>query len=173
MKYIIATITTAFALCLSAQAADVSVKLTEVHLCCQGCVKGATKAAEKIPGVSATADSEEGSVSVNGPDAASVQQAVNEIALAGYFGKSSNPEIKITVATGAKGEKVQSLQVEGVHLCCGKCVKAVNTALESVAGVKANTAAKGSKLFEVTGDFNDQEVFAALQKAGLNGQAGK
>ena len=173
MKYTIATLITAFALSFSALAADVSVKLTDVHLCCQGCVKGVTQAVEKIPGVSATVDSAAGSVSVNGPDAASVQQAVNAIAGAGYFGQSSNPEIKITVATGAKGKKVQSLHIEGVHLCCGKCVKAANTALESVAGVKANTAAKGAKSFEVTGDFNDQEVFAALQKAGLNGKVGK
>jgi copper chaperone CopZ len=76
-------------------------------------------------------------------------------------------------ATGAKGEKVQSLKVDGVHLCCGKCVKSVNTALESVTGVKANTATKGAKSFEITGDFNDKEVFAALQKAGLTGQVGK
>ena len=26
--------------------------------------------------------------------------------------------------------------------------------------------------FEVTGDFNDKDVFTALQKAGLTGQAG-
>ena len=102
-----------------------------------------------------------------------MQKAADALVAAGYFGKSSNPDIKVATDTGAKGEKVQSLKVEDVHLCCGKCVKAVNTALESVPGVKANTATKGAKSFEVTGDFNDQEVFAALQKAGLTGHAGK
>ena len=43
-------------------------------------------------------------------------------------------------------------------------------ALGTVAGVKANTAAKGVTTFEVTGDFNDQEVFDALQKTGLIGK---
>jgi len=173
MKYLIASITTAFALSLSTQAADVSVKLTGVHLCCQSCVKGVVKAVENVPGVTAAADMEEGAVSLTGPDTSSVQKAAEAIVKAGYFGTSSNPGIKIGSDTGAKGEKVQSLHVEGVHLCCGKCVKAASAALESVAGVKANTAAKGAKSFEVTGDFNDQEVFAALQKAGLAGRAGK
>ena len=168
MKYLIASIAAAFALSLSVQAAEVSTKLTDVHLCCQSCVKGVAKAVEKIP-----ADMDEGTVSLTGPDAATVQKAADALVAAGYFGKSSNPDIKVATDTGAKGEKVQSLKVEDVHLCCGKCVKAVNTALESVPGVKANTATKGAKSFEVTGDFNDQEVFAALQKAGLTGHAGK
>ena len=173
MKYLIASIAAAFALSLSVQAAEVSTKLTDVHLCCQSCVKGVAKAVEKIPAVTATADMDEGTVSLTGPDAATVQKAADALVAAGYFGKSSNPDIKVATDTGAKGEKVQSLKVEDVHLCCGKCVKAVNTALESVPGVKANTATKGAKSFEVTGDFNDQEVFAALQKAGLTGHAGK
>jgi copper chaperone CopZ len=173
MKYFIASIVAAFALSLSVQAADVSTKLTDVHLCCQSCVKGVAKAVETVSGVTATADMDEGTVSLTGPDAATLQKAADALVAAGYFGKSINPDIKIASATGAKGEKVQSLKVEDVHLCCGKCVKAVNTALESVPGVKANTATKGAKSFEVTGDFNDQEVFAALQKAGLTGHAGK
>jgi copper chaperone CopZ len=63
--------------------------------------------------------------------------------------------------------------VEGVHLCCGKCVTAVDKAVKSVSGVKNHTAVKNAESFEVTGDFNDREVFTALQKAGLTGKAGK
>ena len=48
--------------------------------------------------------------------------------------------------------------------------RAVNEALGTVPGVTGNTAAKGAKTFEVTGDFNDKEVFDALQKAGFTGQ---
>jgi copper chaperone CopZ len=88
----------------------------------------------------------------------------------GYFGKSSDASIKINADTGAKNQKVQSLKIEGLHLCCGKCVKAVTEALATVPGVTGNTAAKGAKSFEVTGDFNDKDVFDALQKAGLTGQ---
>jgi hypothetical protein len=39
--------------------------------------------------------------------------------------------------------------------------------------VKEQTAKKGAKSFEVTGDFNDKEAFAALQKAGLTGKVAK
>jgi hypothetical protein len=49
----------------------------------------------------------------------------------------------------------------------------VDHAVKSVAGVKEQTATKGAKSFEVTGDFNDQEVFTALQKEGLTGKVGK
>jgi copper chaperone CopZ len=173
MKNSLFSILLGLALAASAQAADVAVKLTDVHLCCQSCVKGVQAAVAKVPGVTASADQDEGSVSLTGPDRATVQKAVDALVKAGYFGKSSDPAIKVMTKTGAKGQKVASLEIEGVHLCCGKCVKAVNTALEGVAGVKANTAAKGVKTFTVTGDFNDKEVFAALQKIGLTGQVAK
>jgi len=161
------------AMAFSAQAADVSVKLTDVHLCCQSCVKGVQKAVSTVPGVTAAADMDDGTVSLTGPDTATVQKAVDALTSAGYFGKSSDASIKVNADTGAKGQKVQSLEVDGVHLCCGKCVKSVNTALGSVSGVTTNTATKGAKSFTVTGDFNEQEVFAALQKAGLTGTVGK
>lgn len=173
MKSLFASLVAACALAVSAPAADVSVKLSAVHLCCAGCVKGVQAAAGEVQGVTASADQDEGTVSLAGPDPATLQKAVDAVVAAGYFGKSSDAAIKVSADTGAKGQKVQSLQIEGVHLCCGKCVKAVTDALSSVTGVKANTAAKGAKTFTVTGDFNDKEVLAALQKAGLTGKVGK
>ena len=68
---------------------------------------------------------------------------------------------------------MQTLKLEGVHLCCGKCVSAVDKAVKSVSGVKEHTAKKNAATFEVTGDFNDQEVVEALQKAGLTGKVAK
>ena len=170
MKKLFASAVLGLALAVSVQAADVSVKLTDVHLCCQSCVKGVQAAVGQVPGMTASADMEEGTVSLTGPDTATVQKAVDALTSAGYFGKSSDPSIKVNAVTGAKDQKVQSLQVEGVHLCCGKCVKSVSDALGTVPGVTGNTAAKGAKTFEVTGDFNDKAVFDALQKAGLTGQ---
>jgi periplasmic mercuric ion binding protein len=173
MKNLFASAILGLALAFSARAADVSVKLTDVHLCCQSCVKGVQKAVGTVPGATAAADMDEGTVTLTGPDTATVQKAVDALTTAGYFGKSSDPSIKVNADTGAKDQKVQSLQVEGVHLCCGKCVKSVNEALGSVAGVTTNTAAKGAKSFTVTGNFNDKEVFDALQKAGLTGKVGQ
>src|SRR5258706_7532528 len=173
MKTILLSIATALALNLTVRAADVSTKISQVHLCCKSCVTGVEKAVATVPGAAAEADQDSGTVTLTGPDAATVQKAAAALTRAGYFGKSSNPEISMDASTGAKGAKVQSLRVEGVHLCCGKCVKAVDHAVKSVPGVKEQTATQGAESFEVTGDFNDKEVFAALQKEGLTGKVGK
>ncbi|HLX69242.1 MAG TPA: cation transporter [Verrucomicrobiae bacterium] len=169
MKTILVSTFVAAALAFSVRAADVSVKLTEVHLCCQSCVKGVQKAVSGVNGVTAESSMDDDTVTLTGPDTATVQKAVNALTAAGYYGKSSDSTITVNSDTGAKDQKVQSLKVEDVHLCCGKCVKAVNQALGSVPGVTGNTAAKGAKSFTVSGDFNEKDVMMALQKAGLTG----
>jgi copper chaperone CopZ len=170
MKNFYASAVLALALACSARAADVSVTITDVHICCQSCVKGVAKATADIPGLTAKADEDEGTVTLTGPDTAAVQKGADALVAAGFFGKCSDPTIKLNADTGAKNQTVQTIKIEGVHLCCGKCVKAVNEALAAVPGVTGNTAAKGAKTFEVTGNFNDKDVFDALQKAGFTGQ---
>ena len=160
-------------LALTAQAADVSVKITGVHLCCPSCVKGVEKAVGSVKDVTVNVDKDAGSVSLTGPDTATVQKATDAIVAAGYFGKSSEAEIKVVAEAGLKGQQVQTLKLEGVHLCCGKCVTAVDEAVKSVPGVKAHTAKKNATSFEVTGDFKDSEVLDALHKAGLTGTVAK
>ena len=171
MKTLFASLLAMATLALTVHAADVSVKITDVHLCCGKCVNGVKKAVATVPDVSAQIDQDDGNVTLTGPDTATVQKATDALTDAGYFGKTTDAGIKISSETGAKGVKVSSLKLKDVHLCCGSCVKAVNTALATVPGVKANTAVKGAKEFEVTGDdFNDADVMAALQKAGLTGK---
>lgn len=172
MKRVAASVSLVFAVVVSAVAADSQAKITDVHLCCKSCVTGVEKAVGEVAGAKAEVDQEGGTVTLSGPDAATVQKAADALVGAGYFGKSKDG-VKLDASTGAKGQKVQSLKIEGVHLCCGKCVKAVDHAVKSVAGVKEQTATKGAKSFEVTGDFNDQEVLAALQKEGLTGKVAK
>ena len=169
MKSILASIVIALTLTLSARAADTSVKLTDVHLCCESCVKGVQKVVSKVDGVTATSDMDEKTVSLTGPDVATVQKAVDALTASGYYGKSSDAAITVNSDTGAKDEKVKSLNVEGVHLCCPSCVKAVNRVLGGVSGVTDNTATKGAKSFTITGDFNEKDVMVAFQKAGLTG----
>ena len=161
------------ALVTSTPAADASAKLTDVHLCCKGCVTGAEKAVGEVDGAKAEVDQDAGTVTLSAPDAATLRKAEDALVKAGYFGKSSDSSLSLDSSTGAKGDKVQSLRVEGVHLCCGKCVKAVDRAVKAVPGAKEHTATKGAKVFEVTGDFNDQEFFTALQKEGLTGKVAK
>ena len=163
----------ALALTLSVRAADVSTKISDVHLCCQSCVKGVHKAVDGIKGLTATVDEDAETVTLTGADAATVQKGADALVAAGYFGKSSDANVKLAADTGAKGSKVKTLKLQGVHLCCGKCVTAVDKAVKSVPGVKEHTAKKNAESFEVTGDFNDKEIFDALQKAGLTGKVQK
>ncbi|HEY6167297.1 MAG TPA: hypothetical protein VI454_04605 [Verrucomicrobiae bacterium] len=161
------------ALSLTASAANTTVKLSGVHLCCNSCVKGVEKAIATVKGVTAVVDKDGQAVALTAPDKAVVQQGIDAIVEAGYFGASDNPSLKAKAAPGGKEGKVSSLNVEGVHLCCAKCVKAVNEAVGKVKGVKGTNAEKNAKSFEVTGEFQAKDIFAALQKAGLSGKAGK
>ena len=154
---------------VSSASAEVTTKLSGVHLCCQSCVKGVAAAAGKVAGAKLACDKDAGTVSITANDKATVQKAVDALVAGGYFGTSSNPDIKVTAHTAAAG-KVTTLKVSGVHLCCGKCVTAVSNALRTVKGVTGNDAAKGSETFTVTGDFSPAEVYAALEKAGLTGK---
>jgi copper chaperone CopZ len=170
MKNVLIAAVVGLSLCLSARAAEVSTTLSHVHLCCQSCVKGVQKAVASVEGAKATVDEDAGTVVLTGANKATVQKAADALVAAGYFGHSSSGDIKVTAPGGAKGAKVQSLKLEGVHLCCGKCVSAVDKAVKSVAGVKEHTAKKNAESFEVTGDFKDKEVLEALHKAGLTGR---
>ena len=151
--------------------AEFTVTLSSVHLCCNSCVKGIDKATATVAGAAAKSDKDAETVVITAPDKATAQKAVDALVAAGYFGVSSDPAIKLDAASGAKDGWVESLTVDGVHLCCNNCVEAVNDALAKVNGVKANTAKKNAATFEVTGNFNAKEVFTALHAAGLAGKA--
>lgn len=172
MKAALVSLAAVLTFAFTATADDASAKITDVHLCCKGCVNGVEKAMAKVDGAKAEVDADNGTVTLTGPDKATVQKAADALIKAGYFGKTDSG-IKLDASTGASDQKVQTLKIEGVHLCCGKCVKAVDRAVKAVPGAKEHTAVKGAKSFEVTGDFNDKEFFTALQKEGLTGQVAK
>jgi copper chaperone CopZ len=136
-------------------------------------VTGVEKAVSKAKGVTAAVDKDAGTVTLTAADKAAAQGAADALVAAGYYGKSDSADMSLKDTSGAKDGKVSSLTVNDVHLCCDKCVKAVNAALGKVTGVTGNTAEKKATSFEVKGDFNPKEVFAALQAEGLTGKAGK
>ena len=169
-KHIITIIVTA-ALATFARA-ETSVKISNVHLCCNSCVKGVEKAVGTVSGATAACDKDAGTVTLTAADKATAQKAVDALDAAGYFGKSGDSEVSFKDTSGAKDGKVSSITVTGMHLCCDKCVTAVNKTLEKVKGVTSNTAEKKAKSFEVKGDFSPKELFTALQGAGLTGKVG-
>ena len=146
--------------------AETKVTLSGVHLCCKGCVNGVTKAVDKS-GSKATCDAKAGTVMLSGTKEA-VGKALEAVAKAGYYGKSDNKDLAIGCQGGAEDKKVKTLTLGGTHLCCGKCVKAVTRAVDATDGADAHTAKKGSKTFEVTGDFNAQAFIRALHDNGLH-----
>jgi len=126
---------------LAAESAP-SVKLSDVHLCCDKCVTGANTALKDLKATTS---------------------------LTSNIGKSSNDAIKVSAETGAKDGKVKTLEVEGVHLCCGSCITAAKAVLSKVDGVKSDTLKANAKSFTVEGDFEPKALFAEFQKAGLTG----
>ncbi len=149
-----------------------SVTLSDVHMCCGNCVKGAAAAVKSIDGVTAVGSTADHTVVVTAPDKATAQKAVDALTGAGFFGKSSSDDIKVSTDTGATTTKVSSMEIDNLHLCCGKCVTAVNGILAKVPGYAANDAKQGAKSFTVTGDISPKDVMDALQKGGLTGKVG-
>jgi len=173
MKSMLLSLVVVLALAPLTRADDVTVTISKVHLCCDKCVKAVNKVVAKVDGVTVIPDKTAHTIVLTAANTDTLQKATDALVKAGFFGESSDPNIKISSDTGTKGDKVQKLKVQGVHLCCKSCVKAVNKALEDVPGVTGNTAAPEAESFEVTGDFKDSDVFAALQKAGLTGKVGE
>ena len=169
MKTILATIGLIGGLTLSA-AADQTVTLSDTHICCHSCVNAINKIGASVDGLKATPSQEDGTITLSAADKATLQKGVDALTSAGFYGKSSDPDVKVNGDTGAKNQTVQTITVENLHLCCPKCVKAVNEILATVPGVTTNTATKGAKEFTVTGNFNDKAVFDAFQAHGLTGQ---
>ena len=177
MKSLLLSVVALFALATVSRA-DVTVKISNVHLCCDKCVKSADKAVSSVDGAKAarlTSDRWHRLGHYCAGHCHRSKSGVDALTKAGFFGDTADASIKIDASTGAKGAKVQTLTVQGVHRRCPKCVKApCMKPSAGVSGVTGDTAMLERRSpSTVTGDFNDADVFAALQKAGLTGKAGQ
>jgi mercuric ion binding protein len=152
----------------SAFGADTKVELKGTHLCCGQCVRAVDDILKKIDGVTGKCDQKAGTVSITAKDDATAQKALDALSAAGFHGTTDNKDLKIKDDSGVSKGKVKSLTVEGVHNCCNQCNKAINAALGKVAGVTGNTAKAKSDTFDVTGDFDAEELIKALNAAGYH-----
>jgi periplasmic mercuric ion binding protein len=148
--------------------ADTKVELKGTHLCCGQCVRAVDDILKKIDGVTGKCDQKAGTVSITAKDDATAQKALDALSAAGFHGTTDNKDLKIKDDSGVSKGKVKSLTVEGVHNCCGQCNKAIVAALGKVAGVTGNTAKAKSDTFDVTGDFDAEELIKALNAAGYH-----
>ena len=165
-KLIIPTLALAFTVFAQAEA---TVTLEGVHNCCKSCANGITKAASSIKGVTAAVDGT--TVTLTAKNETSAKKAVEAIMDAGYYGTGA--ESGSAAKTTAAPKKLKGATVTNVHLCCGKCVKAVDAAVKSVAGVTGATIESKATSFTVEGEFDEGELVAALNKAGFQGKVGK
>jgi copper chaperone CopZ len=149
-------------------AADTTVQLKGTHLCCPQCVRAVGTIMKGVEGATAACDQKAGTVTVTAKDAATAQKALDALAAGGFHGTTDSKDLKIKDDSGATKGKVKSLTLEGIHNCCGACNKSINAALGKVAGVTGNTAKVKSPTFEVTGDFDAEELVKALNAAGYH-----
>ena len=150
--------------------AETKVELKNVHLCCPACVKAVGEILKKIDGVKGECDAKAKTVSIAAKDDDTARKALEALAAAGFHGDTGSKDLAIKDDSGVTKGKVKSLTVTGVHNCCGSCTRALQATFKKVEGVTGDTAKAKDATFEVTGDFNDKEFMAALQKEGLAGK---
>ena len=154
------------------QAGDVTVK--GVHLCCGKCVKGATAALEGAEGVTGlNIDKDAGSIAFQAESSEIAQNALAELAKAGFAGRARLGEerIKLPKIGVKKGTTCNEFAIKDVHLCCGGCVNGVKDALEDVEGISEVTGDMKTGVVTVKGDGVDvRKTVQALRKAGFNGK---
>jgi len=146
----------------------IKVNLTGVHLCCQGCVDAANNALMSVDGVDSSSDMETRTATFTAVDVATAQKALDALGTAGFYGSSDNPQVAMKPVSAIPQGKVHSLEVSGIHNCCGKCYKAIKDAIESVDGVSGTTAKPKVTTFEVTGNFSAVALVKALNAAGFS-----
>jgi periplasmic mercuric ion binding protein len=88
-----------------------------------------------------------------------MQRLIGLCAVLGLFvlGRSADAETKVTIS--------------GTHLCCGQCLRAVDTTLKDMAGVKFQSD-QSAKTIEITADNDEaaQKAINALADAGFYGK---
>jgi len=151
-----------------AKSENVSVTLSDMHLCCGACEKRVVSSVGEIEGAAVVVDRDAGTAKLDAPDNKTAQDAVDALAEAGFFGKSDSNEVEFKAGELSE-RKVKTITINNVHLCCGGCVKAADKAITAVDGVEAHTAKNKAESFEVTGRFSPAEVIEALRDAGMNG----
>ena len=156
-----------------AAGADTKVELKGTHLCCGQCVKAVGDILKTVDGVTGACDQKAGTVTLTAKDDAAAQKALDALAAGGFHGTTDSKDLKIKDDSGASKGKVKALTLEGVHNCCGACNKAITAAVGKVAGVTGNTAKAKSDTFEVTGEFDAEELVKALNAAGYHAKVKK
>lgn len=152
----------------SAVGADTKVELKDTHLCCDLCVESVDNILKKIEGVTGKCDKEAGTVTITAKDNETAQKALDALVAGGFYGTIDNKDLKIKNDSGVEKGKVKTMTLQGIHNCCPLCNKSIVKAVGKVTGVTGNTAKAMSDAFDVTGDFDAEELVKTLNAAGFH-----
>lgn len=160
--------TLVLALGLSSSALADALTINGIHNCCKGCENGIKKAVESVKGVTFTS-STKSSATVEVKSKSDAKKVLAALEDAGYFGTIEGAEE--TSSTSSRPDKqLKGATVTGLHLCCQKCADVASDAVATVTGVTGHTIESKAKSFEVKGEFSQQALIAALNKAGFSGK---
>jgi copper chaperone CopZ len=147
----------------------VMVTISEMHICCGGCVKAIQKAAS-IDGVQVQVLEDDEAVTLTADGYADVQRAIDALAKAGFYGSIEDDTLVGKVQfppIRTPKDNVKKLVVRHIHNCCNGCSEAIVAAIEGVDGVSSNTVKPKAEEFIVEGNFDAGTLVAALQEAGF------
>ena len=151
---------------------DVAIK--GVHLCCGSCSDAAEAALEGLKGISkAGTDRNTKLISFQAESKEAALEALKSLAKEGFYGTATfgKEELKWPESGAKKGEKVSTIVIEGVHLCCGACVTGSKEALEKVPGATEIDVDRNAQIITVKGkEIDEVAAIAALNKGGFFGK---
>lgn len=147
---------------------ETRVKLSGVHLCCEGCTDPVEDAVASVPGVAVECDMDNGTVTLSGHDPEAIQRAIDGIAGVGFHGESDHASLAMRDAQDLPHGRVKKATVSQIHNCCDLCYNDIKKGVHATRGVAADTGQPGATRFVVTGDFDAGELLRNIHKAGFN-----
>jgi copper chaperone CopZ len=146
--------------------AETKVTISGTHLCCGQCLRAVDATLKDIQGVTHKSSQEAKTIELTAESDAAAQKAVDALAAAGFYGKTSSDKVKYADITAGK-EPVERLEVAGVHNCCGACTNAIKKAVTGVSGVTATSVKAKETAFVIEGKFKPADLVQALLDAGF------
>jgi len=110
-------------------------------------------------------------ITLKGTSGELVKKGIDAIATAGYYGISDHDLVKFDDLKAAGEERPgDSITVSGVHLCCGRCVTAIDDVVAAIEGAASHDAKTNAPSFTIKGEnLKPSAVLAALRAEGFNG----
>ena len=147
------------------------VVVSETHLCCGSCVSAVKEALGDVEGVSGvSADQNTKIIRFTAADDNAAEAAIESLAEYGFYGKAKHGKESLAFPdSGAKKDaKVETLVLEGVHLCCGSCVTGAKKSLDNVSGVSTIEIDRTEGRITLKGaDITVTKAVAALNAGGF------